>query len=200
LINILISIINILIKNVISKLKIQRTNAKQALYYDHLTNEKNRLTSEYRAIKNRIGVSSPEEIEMAARNANIYDEIMEFPEGFNTIIGERGVTLSGGQKQRISIARAMLKNPEILIFDDCLSAVDAKTEQLILNNLAEVLKDKTAIIITHRIFSLLAFDLVIVIDDGNIIEQGTHDDLVKKNGYYAELYRKQQASSIEKTA
>jgi ATP-binding cassette subfamily B protein len=155
-------------------------------------------------IANNIGFGlhqfDNEQVETAAIRAHINTEIQQFPEQFQTLVGERGVMLSGGQKQRVSIARALIKNSQILIFDDCLSAVDAKTEQLILNNLAEVLKDKTAIIITHRIFSLLAFDLVIVIDDGSIIEQGTHDDLVKKNGYYAELYRKQQASSIEKTA
>lgn len=139
-------------------------------------------------------------VETAAIRAHINTEIKQFPEQFQTLVGERGVMLSGGQKQRVSIARALIKNSQILIFDDCLSAVDAKTEQLILNNLAEVLKDKTAIIITHRIFSLLAFDLIIVIDDGSIIEQGNHDDLLKKNGYYAELYRKQQSSSIEKKA
>jgi ATP-binding cassette subfamily B protein len=134
------------------------------------------------------------------KKAQLSDFEESLPQKLDTYIGDNGSSLSGGQKQRVSIARALIKNSQILIFDDCLSAVDAKTEQLILNNLAEVLKDKTAIIITHRIFSLLAFDLVIVIDDGSIIEQGTHDDLVKKNGYYAELYRKQQASSIEKTA
>lgn len=155
-------------------------------------------------IANNIGFGlhqfDDQQVETAAIRAHINTEIKKFPEQFQTLVGERGVMLSGGQKQRVSIARALIKNSQILIFDDCLSAVDAKTEQLILNNLAEVLKDKTAIIITHRIFSLLAFDLIIVIDDGSIIEQGNHDDLLKKNGYYAELYRKQQASSIEKTA
>lgn len=155
-------------------------------------------------IANNIGFGleqfSEELVENAATRAHIKNEIIQFPEQFQTLVGERGVMLSGGQKQRVSIARALIKNSEILIFDDCLSAVDAKTEQLILQNLAEVMKDKTALIITHRIFSLLAFDLVIVLDDGRIIEQGTHSDLLKKNGYYAGLYHKQQATTFEKSA
>jgi len=108
--------------------------------------------------------------------------------------------LSGGQKQRLSIARALIKDSSILIFDDCLSAVDAKTEKQILNNLQEVLEQKTAIIITHRIFSLLDFDQVIVLDHGKIVEQGTHDKLLSLNGYYAELYRRQQSSEVNESA
>jgi ATP-binding cassette subfamily B protein len=115
-------------------------------------------------------------------------------------VGERGVTLSGGQKQRISIARALIKDSSILIFDDCLSAVDAKTEKQILKNLDEVLRDKTALIITHRIFSLIQFDQVIVLDDGHIVEQGKHDDLLALNGYYAELYRRQQSTEPDENA
>jgi ATP-binding cassette subfamily B protein len=153
-------------------------------------------------ISNNIGFGlntfNEELVESAATRAHIKTEIMQFPEQFQTLVGERGVMLSGGQKQRVSIARALIKNSEILIFDDCLSAVDAKTEQLILQQLAEVMKDKTALIITHRIFSLLAFDQVIVLDDGRIIEQGTHVELLEKNGYYADLFRKQQASTFEK--
>ena len=155
-------------------------------------------------ISNNIGFGlntfNEELVENAATHAHIKTEIMQFPEQFQTLVGERGVMLSGGQKQRVSIARALIKNSEILIFDDCLSAVDAKTEQLILQQLAEVMKDKTALIITHRIFSLLAFDQVIVLDDGRIIEQGTHAELLEKNGYYADLFRKQQASTFEKNA
>jgi ATP-binding cassette subfamily B protein len=155
-------------------------------------------------ISNNIGfglnVFNEELVENAATRAHIKTEIMQFPEQFQTLVGERGVMLSGGQKQRISIARALIKNSEILIFDDCLSAVDAQTEQLILQQLAEVMKDKTALIITHRIFSLLAFDQVVVLDDGRIIEQGTHVELLEKNGYYADLFRKQQESTFEKNA
>jgi ATP-binding cassette subfamily B protein len=135
-----------------------------------------------------------EKIARAARQANVEHEIQGFPEQYQTMVGERGVTLSGGQKQRVSIARALIKNSNILIFDDCLSAVDAKTEKQILKSLYEVLEDKTAIIITHRIFSLLQFDLVVVMEDGRIIEQGTHEDLMAKNGYYADLYRRQQST------
>ena len=128
----------------------------------------------------------------AATQANIHQEIEGFSNGYQTMIGERGVTLSGGQKQRISIARALIKDPSMVIFDDCLSAVDAKTEKTILNNLNTWWKDKTAVIITHRIFSLLQFDKVIVLDDGKIIEQGTHASLMQLKGYYADMYARQQ--------
>jgi ATP-binding cassette subfamily B protein len=111
--------------------------------------------------------------------------------------GERGVTLSGGQKQRVSIARALIKDSSVLIFDDCLSAVDAKTERQILQRLYEVLEDKTAIIITHRIFSLLKFDFIVVMEDGRIIENGSHQELLEMDGYYADLYRRQQATDDE---
>ena len=129
----------------------------------------------------------------AAKYASIYYEIEKFNEGFETMVGERGVTLSGGQKQRISIARALIKDPEIVIFDDCLSAVDGKTEKEIITNLYLYLKEKTAIIITHRIFSLFQFDKIIVMDEGRIAEQGTHEQLLEKKGLYAEMYARQQA-------
>jgi ATP-binding cassette, subfamily B, multidrug efflux pump len=128
----------------------------------------------------------------AAKQACIDTEIMQFKEGYQTMIGERGVTLSGGQKQRISIARALIKKASIVIFDDCLSAVDAKTEKEILNNLNDYLHQKTAIIITHRIFSLLHFDKIIVLDEGVIVEEGTHTTLMLQNGYYADMYKRQQ--------
>lgn len=113
------------------------------------------------------------------------------------MIGERGVTLSGGQKQRISIARALIKDPEIVVFDDCLSAVDAKTEFEILSSLNKYLYEKTAIIITHRIFSTFRFDTIIVLENGAIIEKGNHEDLLLLNGYYAELYRMQLTEVAE---
>ncbi len=132
-----------------------------------------------------------EKIEKAAQFSNVHQEILGFDKGYETLIGERGVTLSGGQKQRISIARALIKDPEIIVFDDCLSAVDAKTEYKILSNLYTYLKEKTAIIITHRIFSTFRFDKIIVLENGSIIEMGDHDALIMQNGYYAELYRLQ---------
>jgi ATP-binding cassette, subfamily B, multidrug efflux pump len=136
-------------------------------------------------------IASQEKIEKAAQFSNVHQEILGFENGYQTMIGERGVTLSGGQKQRISIARALIKDPEIIVFDDCLSAVDAKTEYRILSNLYTYLKDKTAIIITHRIFSTFRFDKIIVLENGSIIEMGDHEALMIKNGYYAELFRLQ---------
>lgn len=143
----------------------------------------------------RFGVRQVEhaDVEKAARQASVHEEILHLPQGYGTLIGERGVTLSGGQKQRISIARALVKNPEIIVFDDCLSAVDAKTEKEIIGNMADYLKDKTAIIVTHRIFSLLQFDKIVVLEEGEIVEQGTHRELVSiPEGYYAALYSRQQ--------
>jgi len=136
-------------------------------------------------------------VQQAARQASVEKDILGFNEGFETAIGERGVTLSGGQKQRISIARALIKDPQLLIFDDCLSAVDARTEKEIIGNLYAYLKDKTAIIITHRIFALFEFDKIIVMDEGRIAEAGTHEELLSLNGYYAELYARQQSGEEE---
>lgn len=130
-------------------------------------------------------------VEKAASFSSVHKEIQGFSNGYETMIGERGVTLSGGQKQRISIARALIKDPEIIIFDDCLSAVDAKTEYEIISNLYQYLHDKTAIIITHRIFTSFKFDKIIVLDNGKLSESGTHEELLQRNGYYAELYRLQ---------
>ena len=133
-----------------------------------------------------------EEVTKAAMQTSVHTEIEDFSEKYKTMIGERGVTLSGGQKQRISIARAFIKNPRLVIFDDCLSAVDARTEKEIIGSLNEYLEGKTAIIITHRIFSLFNFNKIIVLDDGEMVEQGTHQELMDLNGYYASLYARQQ--------
>jgi ATP-binding cassette, subfamily B, multidrug efflux pump len=142
-----------------------------------------------------FGVTGKQNItaELAATYASIDKEIKDFPKGYETFIGERGVTLSGGQKQRISIARALMKDSDIIIFDDCLSAVDAKTEHEITKNLNRYLGDKTAIIITHRIITSIHFNQVIVMNEGAVLEQGTHSELLVKNGYYSELFRKQMA-------
>lgn len=133
-----------------------------------------------------------EKVTQAAADASVDREIKGFAQQYNTMIGERGVTLSGGQKQRISIARALIKDPRMVVFDDCLSAVDAKTENEIISNLYRFLQNKTAIIITHRIFSLFDFDNILVLDDGKIIEQGRHAELLARNGYYRRLYDEQQ--------
>jgi ATP-binding cassette subfamily B protein len=130
-------------------------------------------------------------IEQAAKDAAVYSNIMEFPEKFDTLVGERGVTLSGGQQQRISIARAILKQPQILIFDDCLSAVDTETEDEILGNLRRIMKGKTTVIISHRVSSVRNADQIIVLDEGKMVESGTHASLIEQNGVYRELYRKQ---------
>ena len=135
--------------------------------------------------------ASQERIEQAAKFASIHNEIESLEKGYQTMVGERGVTLSGGQKQRVSIARALIKEPQLMVFDDCLSAVDAKTENEIITNLNNYLNDKTAIIITHRIFTVFNFANIIILDNGEIIEQGTHEQLLAKGGYYAALYKKQ---------
>lgn len=142
----------------------------------------------------RFGLDDAAEgsIQHAAKQASVHEEIGSFAAGYETMIGERGVTLSGGQKQRISIARALIKDPQIVIFDDCLSAVDARTEKEIIGNLYAYLQNRTAIIITHRIFSLFEFDKIIVLDDGKIVGEGTHAQLLAGNKIYADMYARQQ--------
>jgi len=136
-------------------------------------------------------------VEQAAKDAAVYQNIIEFEKGFLTMIGERGITLSGGQKQRVSIARAIVKQPQILIFDDCLSAVDTRTEEQILNNLGQIMQGKTSIIIAHRISTIKNADKILVMDQGEIIEQGTHDALMQRKGSYFELYEKQLLEEAE---
>jgi len=146
-------------------------------------------------IKNNIsfsGVYSDDAVKQAAKQAVVYDNIEGFSEKFETVVGERGITLSGGQKQRISIARAIIKNPSIFIFDDCLSAVDSDTEQQILGNFKKVTQQKTGIIISHRVSSIQNADEIIVLGGGAIIERGTHAELLLLKGEYFNLYQKQK--------
>lgn len=147
------------------------------------------------SIKNNIKFgnqnATDEEVIEAAKNAVVHDNIISFNKQYDTILGERGITLSGGQKQRVSIARAIIKNPAILLFDDCLSAVDTETEETILNNLFEICKDKTTIIVSHRVSSAKNADRIIILEEGKIIQQGSHNQLINQEGYYAALYLKQ---------
>ncbi|MCZ8230150.1 ABC transporter ATP-binding protein [Flavobacterium sp.] len=147
------------------------------------------------SIKNNIKFgkenASDDEVIEAAKSAVVHDNIEGFNKGYDTILGERGITLSGGQKQRVSIARAIIKKPEILLFDDCLSAVDTETEEAILNNLFEICKDKTTIIVSHRVSSAKNADKIIILENGKIIQQGSHNQLINEEGYYAALYLKQ---------
>lgn len=146
-------------------------------------------------IKNNIKFgnqnATDEEVIEAAKNAVVHDNIITFNKQYDTILGERGITLSGGQKQRVSIARAIIKNPAILLFDDCLSAVDTETEEAILNNLFKICKDKTTIIVSHRVSSAKNADKIIILEDGRIIQQGSHNQLINQDGYYSSLYLKQ---------
>lgn len=147
------------------------------------------------SIKNNIKFgnenASDEQVIEAAKMAVVHDNIITFNEQYETVLGERGITLSGGQKQRVSIARALIKNAPILLLDDCLSAVDTETEETILNNLLTYCKDKTTIIVSHRVSSAKNADQILILDEGEIIEQGTHSQLIEQNGYYKELYLKQ---------
>ena len=147
------------------------------------------------SIKNNIKFgkenATDDEVQNAAKSAVVHDNIMGFNKQYDTVLGERGITLSGGQKQRVSIARAIIKNPPILLFDDCLSAVDTETEETILNNLFQICKDKTTIIVSHRISSAKNADRILIVDNGQIIQQGSHNQLINEEGYYADLYLKQ---------
>jgi ATP-binding cassette subfamily B multidrug efflux pump len=138
-----------------------------------------------------IDDNSMELVIEAAKNAHLHENIIEFPKGYQTKVGERGVTLSGGQKQRLSIARAIIKKPPVLIFDDCLSAVDTETEEKILSNLKNLINQRTSLIISHRVSSVKNADLIIVLEDGKIIEQGKHADLMQLKGYYHNMYEQQ---------
>jgi ATP-binding cassette subfamily B protein len=129
-----------------------------------------------------------------AKDADLLENIERFPDGFKTKVGERGITLSGGQKQRVSIARAIARKPQILILDDALSAVDTKTEKTILAAMQKIMKGRTSVIISHRVSSALLADKIIVLDDGHIVEEGSHEGLLEKNGVYRELYDKQLAA------
>jgi ATP-binding cassette subfamily B protein len=139
--------------------------------------------------------ATDEEVKEAARLADLDKDINTLTNGYDTVVGERGVMLSGGQKQRMVLARALLKNCPIMILDDCLSAVDTKTEKNILQNLEILLKDTTALVITHRIFTGWVFDQIIVLDDGQVAEQGTHEELMLLNGRYAKLYQHQTSDN-----
>jgi ATP-binding cassette subfamily B protein len=150
-------------------------------------------------ISNNISFGVPQTnlplIQEYAKYAAIHNELEALPQGYETVVGERGVMLSGGQKQRISLARAFIRQSPIIILDDCLSAVDANTEQQILNYLETALQSKTTLLITHRVHYLKDFDQIIVLNDGQIVEQGKHSDLLKNGGYYADLYQLQQADN-----
>jgi ATP-binding cassette, subfamily B, multidrug efflux pump len=152
-------------------------------------------------ISNNVRFGRPDmpqpRVEQAVRDADLYDNILTFPEGFETRVGERGITLSGGQKQRLSIARAIARDPRILILDDCLSAVDTNTENIILNNLRRIMADRTSVIISHRVSSAKLADYILMLDEGRVIQEGTHDELMSREGAYRELYDKQlQAEEV----
>lgn len=153
------------------------------------------------SIKNNIKFgkedATEEEVIAAAKNAQVHKNIIKFNDGYNTVLGERGITLSGGQKQRVSIARAIIKSPEILLFDDCLSAVDTETEEKILKTLMKISKGKTTIIVGHRVSSAKNADKIIVLDNGEIVQEGTHETLIDTDGYYSHLYLKQLSENTE---
>lgn len=148
-----------------------------------------------------FGIKNPDEAKVlqAAKDADVYDNIVRFPQGFGTRVGERGITLSGGQKQRVSIARAIVREPKILMLDDALSAVDTKTENNILNSMKRIMEGRTTIIISHRVSSAKLANKIVVLVDGSIVEEGTHDELILKDGFYKDLYEKQGQLDIAAT-
>jgi ATP-binding cassette subfamily B protein len=152
------------------------------------------------SIKNNIKFGKEDatenEVIEAAKNAQVHKNIMGFNNGYDTVLGERGITLSGGQKQRVSIARAIIKSPKILLFDDCLSAVDTETEEKILKNLNKVSKGKTTVIVSHRVSSAKNANKIIVLEDGVVLQEGTHETLIDVDGYYKELYLKQLSENV----
>ncbi len=138
-----------------------------------------------------VDILDEEQVLEAAEIATISGEILSFPQRYETMVGERGITLSGGQKQRTSLARAILRQPKILVLDDSLSSVDTDTEERILKQLATVMRQRTTILVAHRISTVKNADQIVVLREGHIIERGTHDELLELNGYYADLYQKQ---------
>jgi ATP-binding cassette subfamily B protein len=140
-----------------------------------------------------FGIKDPDQqrVIQAAKDADVYQNIIEFPQGFETRVGERGITLSGGQKQRVSIARAIVREPKILMLDDALSAVDTKTENNILNSMRRIMQGRTTIIISHRVSSAKLANRIVVLVDGFVVEEGSHESLIERNGFYKDLYEKQ---------
>ena len=136
--------------------------------------------------------ATADEVAEAARLAGLAPDLADFPKGLDTVVGERGITLSGGQKQRVALARAILRSPRILILDDCLSAVDTHTEELILGNLRQVFAGRTVFLVSHRISTVKDADLILVLDDGRIVERGSHRELIAHGGLYADLDQRQR--------
>jgi ATP-binding cassette subfamily B protein len=140
---------------------------------------------------------SQEEVERVAKIAAIHENILTFPKGYDTLVGEKGITLSGGEKQRIAIARALLKDPAILIFDGFTSSVDVETEQKIKDAIESLMRGRTTFIITHRVKNFIKADLILVFQDGKIIQRGTHDDLIKVSGFYKRVFELQSQIEVE---
>ena len=149
------------------------------------------MSKDERPAGDRIPEARQERIRAAAAVARLDKDVADFPKGYETMVGERGITLSGGQKQRTALARAIAIDPRILILDDALSAVDTYTEEEILSRLRGVMRQRTSIIVSHRISTVRAADLIFVLDEGGIAERGRHDELIRQNGLYAELHKKQ---------
>jgi ATP-binding cassette, subfamily B, multidrug efflux pump len=138
--------------------------------------------------------ATEEQIIEAAKMADVHDNILSFPKGYDTLLGERGISLSGGQKQRVAIARALIKDAKIYIFDDCLSAVDTETEEVILEHIKRLTKNKTTIIVSHRISTIKHADRILVLDQGRVVQEGSHTKLIEEDGFYKHLYQEQLVS------